>query len=224
MPQLFIERLPFLKDASQKEIDAFEKYAIFKQIKAGEMLSYEGDACSYFLIVLSGNIRVYKAGLNEREITLYRVNPYESCILTAFCILSQTSFPAFAEAETDSEVILIASPIFREWIDRFDIWRKFTFINLSIRLNEILQTIDKMAFQRIDARVADFLLRSMQRGDNKIKITHQQLAREVGSSRVVISRTLETFAQHKIVELGRGVIYIKNEKRLHRIANKFDPL
>ncbi len=224
MAESLIERLPFLKNATQKEIEEFERYAILKKFKAGEMLSYEGDSCSYFIIVLSGNIRVYKAGISEREITLYRVNPYESCILTAFCILSQTEFPAYAVAETDMEMILIPSPVFREWINRFDVWREFTFINLSIRLNEILQTIDKMAFQRVDARVANFLLRAAQQGKKQIHITHQELAKEVGSSRVVISRTLETLAQHGVVELGRGVIRIKDKKRLVQVTKKFNIL
>ncbi len=224
MAESLPDRLPILKNATQKEIEEFERYAILKKFKAGEMLSYEGDSCSYFVIVLSGNIRVYKAGISEREITLYRVNPHESCILTAFCILSQTEFPAFAVAETDMEMILIPSPVFREWINRFDIWRNFTFTNLSIRLNEILQTIDKMAFQRVDARVANFLLHSARKGKKDINITHQQLAKEVGSSRVVISRTLETLAQHGLVELGRGVIHIMDEKRLLKLTKNLNIL
>ncbi|RMF55951.1 MAG: Crp/Fnr family transcriptional regulator [Calditrichaeota bacterium] len=217
MNQNVIEKFPFLQNATQKALDEFREYALLKTFQAGEMLSYEGDSCAYFLIVISGKIRVYKAGITEREITLYRVNAYESCILTAFCILTQTAFPAFAVAETDVEVVLIPSPVFRDWVNRYEVWRKFMFNNLSIRLNEILHTIDKMAFQRLDARVASYLLQTAN-SSQQIKITHQQLAKEVGSSRVVVSRILESMAEEGLIALGRGIITIRNRQGLARLS------
>ncbi len=216
-------RLPMLEKACSGALRAFEQFAVLQAYPAGTMLAYEGDNCPNFFIVLSGRIRVYKIGENGREITLYYVRPNESCVLTAFCILSRTNIPAFAVAEEDLEIVAAPSIEFRNWIDKFAVWREYTFQNLSHKLNEILNTIEKITFQRVDVRVASYLLNSLPGNGNTVAITHEKLARELGTSRVVVSRILEEFKREGVLRQGRGKITVSNIEALRRLTRKTLP-
>ena len=151
----------------------------------------EGDQAEAIALLLSGVVRVYKIGENGREITLYRFGNGESCILTANVILSRQTFPAIATVERDAEAVMIPAGAFRQWIGRYDLWRDFIFGLLSQRLASVIATVDEVAFRRMDVRVAAFLLARSQDG-GQVHITHQQIAAELGSSREVISRLLES--------------------------------
>ena len=206
--------LPILENANPRVKAIFESTAIHKQFSAGTQLAMEGAVCHYFFVVISGIIRVFKLGDTGREITLYRVNPNQSCILTSFGVLSQTPFPAFAIAETDVELLMVTAADIRDWVDRYDVWRKHLFENMTIRLNEILNTIEKVAFQRLDVRLAEYLLSHFPADMRILKITHEQLGRELGSSRVPVSRILEEWENDGAIELARGKIIILNREQL----------
>jgi CRP/FNR family transcriptional regulator len=150
---------------------------------------------------------VYKIGETGREITLYRFGVGEGCILTASAIMNDKSFPAIATVEHDAEVIMIPSNVFRDWIHRYPIWSEFVFNLLSQRLSSVMTIVEEVAFRRMDIRVATLLLNRAE-NDNPIKITHQEIAAELGSSREVISRILDDFSDSGIVRLSRGAIEI----------------
>ena len=152
-------------------------------------------------------MRVYKIGETGREITLYRFGLGESCILTANAILSDKSFPAIASVEQDAEAVMIPTETFRDWVRRYDIWREFVFDLLSQRLSSMMEIVDEVAFQRMDVRVAVWLL-NQAKVQNPMRITHQQIAAELGSSREVISRLLEDFARAGLIRARRGTIEI----------------
>lgn len=212
------KRIPMLAQASERELEAFEQFAVLKTFTAGEQLAFEGDNCPYFFVVLKGRLRVYKIGESGREITLYYVDPFESCVLTAFCIMSQTPLPAHAVAEEALEMVVVPSGEFRKWIDRFPVWRDHTFNILSRRLGEIMSTIEKVAFQRVDERVAAFLVRSRPSSREVLAITHEKLARELGTTRVGVSRVLEEFEKAGWVSLSRGKIQIRDRRALQQKA------
>jgi CRP/FNR family transcriptional regulator len=173
----------------------------------------EGDRTDSIAFLLSGVVRVYKIGKTGREITLYRFGLGESCILTANAILSKQTFPAIATVEEEAEAVLVPADIFRDWVRRYDLWREFVFDLFSQRLMRVMMIVDEVAFQRMDRRVAAFLLERA-RGQNPIEITHQQIAAEVGSSREVISRLLEDFSAESILITSRGSIEILDFKEL----------
>ena len=212
------KRIPLLAEASERELEAFEQFAVLKTFAAGEQLAFEGDSCPYFFVVLKGRMRVYKIGESGREITLYYVDPFESCVLTAFCILSQTPLPAYAVAEETLEMVVIPSGEFRKWIDRFPVWRDHTFNILSRRLGEIMTTIEKVAFLRVDERVAVFLIQALPPSRDVLAITHDKLARELGTTRVGVSRVLEEFEKNGWVSLSRGKIHIRDRHALQQKA------
>jgi CRP/FNR family transcriptional regulator len=164
-------------------------------------------------LLISGVVRVYKIGETGREITLYRFGHGESCILTANAILSSKSFPAIATVEQDAEAVMIPAQVFRDWVKRFDLWREFVFDLLSDRLSTVLAVVDEVVFQRMDRRVASLLL-AKSKTQHPIRVTHQEIAAELGSSREVISRILEDFSRLGLIESGRGAIMILDDQEL----------
>jgi CRP/FNR family transcriptional regulator len=199
------QSLPFLQRAEAALLRDFQQAASFARIPAGRDVFLEGDRVDGIALLLSGAVRVYKVGETGREITLYRFGTGQSCILTANAILSQNNFPAIATVEQDAEAVMIPSDTFRDWVRRHDTWRDFVFDLLSQRLSTVMAIVDEVAFRRMDARLASFLLEQA-RVQNPMRITHQQVAAELGSSREVISRLLEDFAARGLIRSSRGEI------------------
>lgn len=199
---------PFLKNLDASETDNILNYSIHKKIPAGEHIFTKGDSCTFFALMLSGKVRVYKAGETGREITLYRFGKGESCILTASCILSRNSFPAAAVTEEETEAILVPRELFREYIKQYDTWRNYFFDVLSERLSEVMEIVNEIAFRKMDARIAEYLAGASI--DSKVNATHQQIAAELGTSREVVSRILSDFERSGLVKLDRGKIMIIN--------------
>jgi len=199
--------LPILTRADPQLRQEFQQAAFFARIPAGRDVFIEGDRVDAIALLISGVVRVYKIGETGREITLYRFGLGESCILTANAILSQQLFPAIATVEREADAVMIPADTFRDWVRRYDLWRGFVFDLLSQRLASVMAIVDEVAFRRMDARVASFLV-SHGQVQNPIRITHQEIAAELGSSREVISRILEDFASQGFIHSGRGTVEI----------------
>jgi CRP/FNR family transcriptional regulator, anaerobic regulatory protein len=210
--------LPIIGKAEPQLIKEFKEKTYFARIPAGKDVFVEGDNAEAIALLLSGSVRVYKIGESGREITLYHFGHGESCILTANAILSQKSFPAIATVESDAEAVMIPADVFRDWIRRFDLWREFVFDLLSDRLSTIMAIVDEVVFQRLDKRVAAYLINNI-KTNKSLTITHQQIASDLGSSREVISRILGDFSQRGLVESGRGVIEINDLEELKALAD-----
>ncbi len=202
-----LNNLEFLKSADDTILTALSQNSFYKKIEKNSHIYFEGDSCSYFAFVISGIVRVYKLGESGREITLYRLAKGESCILTASCVLSTKSFPAFSLAETDIEVLLVPSSLFKSWVVKFDFWREYVFDLLTKRLASVISIIDEVAFKRVDKRIVEFLLKQ---NSTNIIITHNEIASEIGTSREVISRILKDLENENFISLSRGAIQILN--------------
>lgn len=212
-------KLPFLTEADPLLAREFRENAFLARIPSGRDVFVEGDLSEAIAIILSGMVRVYKIGETGREITLYRFGDGESCILTANAILSQETFPAIATVEEDVEAVMIPAATFRDWVRRSELWQSFVFRLLSQRLASVLTTVDEVAFRRLDVRLAAFLLK--QAGpDDIVRMTHQEIAAELGSSREVISRVLETLATEGLIDRGRGTISLVDRSALTSRASQ----
>jgi CRP/FNR family transcriptional regulator len=177
------------------------------RLRAGRDVFVEGDRVEGIALLLSGVVRVYTIGAGGREITLYRFGQGQSCVLTAGAILNRRAFPAVATVEQDAEALLIPAETFRRWVHRSDLWRDFVFEMLLQRLASVIETLDEALFRRMDSRLAAFLLARSRLG-NPVRITHQQIAAELGSSREVVSRLLEEFARAGLLRTARGEIRV----------------
>jgi len=214
MAQLPSERVHIVRDAPADVRAAFDERAVLKLFPAGQMLAFEGGESAGFFIVVDGTIRAYKIGQSGRELTLYRVREGECCVLTVFAVLSGTPVPAFAVAETDVELAIVPVPVFREWIDRFQFWRDHVFTGLSQRLGDIVYALERAVFERIDARIASYFLEHADADTGRVDVTHERLATEIGTGRVVVSRVLKNLERSGILKLRRGSIEIVDDERL----------
>ncbi|MBL8102007.1 MAG: Crp/Fnr family transcriptional regulator [Anaerolineales bacterium] len=208
-----LQSLPILQQASAEFAQEFQRAAFFARIPAGRDVFLEGDHVEAIALLISGMVRVYKIGETGREITLYRFGNGSSCILTANAILNQKTFPAIATVERDAEAVMIPADIFRDWVRRHDLWREFVFDLLSQRLSTVMAIVDEVVFQRMDRRVASLLLNQAKK-QNPLRITHQEIAAELGSSREVISRLLEDFVSDGCIRSGRGTVEVLDFKLL----------
>jgi CRP/FNR family transcriptional regulator len=199
--------LPILQQADAAFRREFQQAAFYAHIPAGRDVFLEGDRVEAIALLISGVVRVYKIGETGREITLYRFGNGSSCILTANAILSYKTFPAVATVEQEAEAVMIPADTFRDWVKRHDLWREFVFDLLSQRLSTVMAVIDEVAFQRMDRRVASLLLEHA-KNQNPLRITHQEIAAELGSSREVISRLLEDFVSEGSIRSGRGTVEV----------------
>ena len=213
-----VRAVPLLRQAGRELTDEFRQAASLAHLPAGSDVFADGDEVHRIALLLAGVVRVYTIGATGREITLYRFGLGESCVLTASAILNRKTFPAIATVEQDAEAVMIPADAFRRWVHRYDLWRGFVFDLLSQRLASLMEILGEVAFRRMDARVASLLL-ARSRVQNPVHLTHQQIAAELGSSREVISRVLEGFAQGGLIRIGRGEVQILDAAGLeHRAA------
>lgn len=215
--QRMAKALPLLQRADPRLVEDFKHRASFVTLPAGRDVFVEGDHVDSIALLISGVVRVYKISETGREITLYRFGLGESCILTANAILSRQSFPAIATVEKDAEAVMVPANALRDWVRRYDLWREFIFDLLSQRLATLMTVVEEVAFRRMDTRIAEFLIRRGQIQD-VIAVTHQAIATELGSSREVVSRILEDFADLGLIRVSRGKIEILDREGLRKRA------
>ena len=210
-------KFPLFGKAGQDVQTELFEHAALVQIPAHQFICLEGNKCSGIPLVLEGRARVYKLSESGREITLYRVEPGDSCILTASCIMSGIEFPAFVATETDVEAIVVPPAVLHRWVNQYEVWSEFLWTMLASRFAEVIALVEEVAFQRVDKRTADYLVHAAD-ADGIIKKTHQDIAADIGTSREVISRILKEFEHSGLVTLSRGEIRADDLKELRRTA------
>ena len=216
VPDKLLHAFPFLREVPAKVRDELLSQSVRRALEHKQVLVRDGKECAWLPFVLEGALRVYKASDTGRELTFYRIEKGESCILTATCILNGGSFPAIAEADGPTELLLVPSKLVLDLVDRSPQWRQFVFAQFSRRLESALILVEEVAFRHIDARIAAFLLREAGTGGGTaaIRRTHGAIADELGTSREVVSRILKDFESAGVIAISRGSISILDEKRL----------
>jgi len=203
--------------AAQAELSAC---AVRKILAHKQTLVTGGGECEYLPFVIQGTLRVYKVSESGKELTLYRIDRGESCILSATCILNTSAFPALVEAEGKTEVILIPSQLFARWVEDYPVWRKFVFSIYEKRLEMLLTVVEEVAFRHVDARVSAWLSGAAAGRSVAVPATHQKIASEVGTSREVVSRILRDFEAEGLLVTERGRIRILDPRGLSARAEQ----
>ena len=204
---------PVLGDLPADLLRKVEQTAKLVQAPAGRRLFGEGSPCTHYPLLVDGLIRASKCGPDGHEILLYRLSPGESCVITVVALLGDTSYPAIGVAETELTFFGVPQRLFVELVLGSGPFRTFVFKSLSQRMAHLMTLIDDVAFRRVDQRLASRLL--IHKG--LITATHQMLADELGTTREVVSRTLEAFQESGMLRLGRKRIEILDRPTLDRI-------
>lgn len=175
---------------------------------AGHRIFSRGTPCNHFLVVLEGGVRVQVTSSSGREIVLYRLHPGETCVMTTSCLLGHSYYAAEGIVESDLRYASIAASDFNRLLEESSAFRTFVFSTLGTRFAELIQRVEEVSLERIDTRLARFLLQYPLPADRTIQTTHQKIAAELGSAREVISRQLKNFEESGWVTLHRGHITI----------------
>jgi len=205
---------PALRELSDEEVGRMLAEGTVREVPAGTVMFDEAQPCMGFPFVLKGEIGVSKLSENGREIQLYTVDAGESCILTSSCLLGSVDYDAHGVALADTTVFILPRPTFERLLRSSDAFRHYVFGLFADRISDLMQTVEEVAFKRLDQRLASLLLR---RGP-RIRATHQQLADELGSVREIISRIVRNFATQGLVKTGREQITVLNPEGLRRVA------
>ena len=195
-------------------VNEFSASATAVSLAAGQTICNQGGSCSQLALVTAGSARVYKLAESGREITLYRVEPGECCILTASCMLSERAFPANAEVETDLKAVTVPANCVMAWMTGSEVWRQFLWSLLASRLGDVIGLVEEVAFRRMDERLADYLAAHAEQHGTILHATHSQIAADLGTSREVVSRILKDLEQRGLLCLSRGRIDILSPLRL----------
>ncbi len=217
--QQLLDLFPFLFEASSEFQKIFFDVATPAHIPAGHTIAETGSECSQLALLLSGSVRVYKLAAKGREITLYRIKSGDSCVLTASCLISATPFPAIAEAETELDAIIIPAEYAKAWMTQHQSWGNFVFGLISRRLTEVITVLESVTFQRMEVRLAAYLV-DMTNKTSILNITHHEIAADLGTSREVVSRSLKDFDKHGWINMGRGELTIKDIAQLQNLAKE----
>jgi len=204
---------PPLAELPAATIDRLLSAAWVRREPRGTHLFSPNDPCGGFPIVLEGRVRVVKIAPNGREIRLYRVQSGESCIMSSGSLLTGAPYSATGIAETDVLIVGIPRDLFEELLASEPVFRRYVFGLFSERLADVMELVEAVAFQRLDQRLAGWLL---ERGE-VVRTTHQRIADDLGSVREIVSRLLRRFEEDGLVTLGREEVRILDRDGLARV-------
>ena len=179
------------------------------EFKANDILIDLNQYIKGMPILLSGAIKIMREDLDAGELLLYFLEKGDTCAMTMACCLGNKQSKIKAIAETDGELVMIPINKMDEWLAKYPTWRKFIFDSYNNRLDEMLVAIDNLAFNDMNERLKKYLLdvASINKG-NVVNKTHQEIAYELNTSRVVISRLLKALEKEGFLQLNRNVITI----------------
>lgn len=179
----------------------------YKKIKEGEKLMEIGQYVTYMPLLISGAIKVLREDKDGDELLLYFLERGDTCAMTMTCCMGHTKSEIRAIAEMDTELIMIPVQKMEDWTGKYKTWRNFVFDSYHNRLMEMLDTIDSIAFYNMDERLVKYLNdKTKYSEDHFINSTHQDIAYELHTSRVVISRLLKKLEKNGRIKLHRNRI------------------
>lgn len=182
------------------------------RVKAGEGILDVGQTVKSMPLILSGLVKVSRVEEDGRELFLYYINPEESCAMTFTCCMQGHPSEIRAEAEEDVEMLLVPIGAMDEWLAKYPTWKAFVMKTIRNRFNELLKTIDLIAFQNLDQRLATYLReKARASGSSLVNLSHEQVATELATARVVVSRLLKKLERDGKVLLYRNQIKVLGE-------------
>ena len=190
-------------------LQELEHNAKHMSVKEGDSILDIGETVRIIPIVLSGTLKISRIDDDGHELLLYYVSPKQSCAMTFTCCMQQFPSEVKATAEDDVEFLAVPIALMDEWMMKYATWKSFVMRTIRSRFNELLKSIDQLAFQKLDERLIHYLKeKSKATGSSLINISHEQIANEMASSREVISRLLKRLENEKKLLLYRNQIKV----------------
>ncbi|MGN0002625.1 MAG: Crp/Fnr family transcriptional regulator [Sphingobacterium composti] len=190
-------------------LDSIEEVAKYKRFQRGEVILDIGQTIHFIPLVLSGAVKVMREDVDKGELLLYYLSGGDTCTMTATCCTHNRISAIRVIADSQSEIAFVPNNYFSLWLAENESWRNFILQSYSMRLDEMIQAVDSLAFSNMEERVLNYLIQKMKLEDDRIlTITHSEIASDLNSSRVVISRVL------KKLESDEKIVLLRNEIRI----------
>ncbi|RIW12703.1 Crp/Fnr family transcriptional regulator [Algoriphagus lacus] len=204
------QALPSLTDP--KLLQAILDKGQVMNLESGKVLLEPGQFIKAVPLVIEGSIKIMRMDDEGKELFLYYLDPGETCALSLTCCSASRPSEIKAVVEEKATIVFIPVQIHEQWSDEFKQWKDFVSSTYQMRFQEMLVALDAVAFKRMDERLMRYIVTKMkQHKSNELHTTHQEIANELGTSREVVSRLLKTLEKKKWIELGRNVIYIRDD-------------
>jgi len=205
--QLLQENYGFLLEA--EVLEQIRLNGLFKKVRTGDFIMDIGEVISHVPLLLSGAIKIIREDKHGQEILLYYLERGDTCAFSLSCCMGRRKSEIRAIAEEDAMLILIPAPLMDEWVVKYRSWRDFIFQSYNLRLEEMLSAIDSIAFMRMDERLLKYVAdKTKVTGNALLTTTHQEIARDLNTSRVVVSRLLKQLEKVGSIKQHRGSIEV----------------
>lgn len=190
-------------------IKAISKHSMMMHFEKDDIIMDIGQNITHVPLLLQGHIKVLSEDLNGNELLLYVLEIGDTCSMSLTCCMAKSKSKIRAVADKDSSVIMIPNDKMSEWFHTNESWRNFILQSYQVRFNEMLETIDTLAFMKMDERLYKYLTDQVKlNASNTISKTHQDIAEDLNTSRVVISRLLKQLENEQKIVLSRNKIEV----------------
>lgn len=192
-------------------LDEMLQQARLRETVTDETIIHVGDTLHMIPIVVQGAIKVSRENPDGEELLLYYIEGGDTCAMSLQCCIRKTASHIKATSMEPSVLLMFPMENMQDWLDRFPSWRAYILQSYHTRMLELMETIDEIAFMRLDERLLKYLKDQVKLlGSEELHHTHQQIADDLHSSRVVISRLLKQLEHRGIVEIHRNRIKVKD--------------
>lgn len=214
---LLCSTLTFWDDLTEPQKQMIPQMTSIKTYKKGTHILNTETECVGVIVVKTGALRTYIMSEEGKDITLYRLHPKDTCILSASCLLRNITFDVAIDAEEDSEIFLLNASTFSKLMDENIYVENFSYRITIDKFSEVMWTMEQILFMKFDQRLSIFLLdESVKTHSDTILLTHAQIAKYIGSAREVVSRMLKYFEEEGAVRLFRGGIELIDKSKLKK--------
>ena len=212
-------RLPYWTYLTEEEQQRVQEKALIRHFNPGDQLYGPYVDCVGMIHVLSGTVRAYILSDEGREITLFRVEGNDDCILSASCVLAHISVVSYMTVTAPSDILIVPVALFGELCEKNVHVRCFAYELATRRFSSVVSVMQQIFFTRLDQRLAGFLLQEYERtGSCLIRMTHEQIAVHIGSARESVGRTLKRFAKNGMIENRRGSVLLTDLPKIGETA------
>lgn len=181
--------------------------AVIRNFQEGDILIDFGDSIQKMPLLLEGVVKILREDFDEGELLLYFIEKGDTCAMTMACCLGTSKSEIRTVAETNGTLVMIPVAYMEEWLGKYKSWRNFVFNSYNSRLKEMLSTIDSLAFLNMEERIVNYLREKAKIAHSKeIQSTHQEIAYDLHTSRVVVSRILKALENKGSIRLHRAII------------------
>ena len=192
---------------SNELIQDIQKNASLQSFKAGDVIMRTGQYINYTMLITKGQLKVFREGENGGEFLMYYLQPGQACAVSMICATKSQTSQIMAKAVDDVELIMVPLSLMEKWMMEHRTWYEFVIFTYRFRFEELLEVVDSIAFRAMDERLEFYLKRHSDAcGCKDLKLSHQEIATELNTSREVISRLLKKMEQHELVKLHRNHI------------------